>query len=255
METITRKHLLYKSAVEYADFCLNHIIGCSHGCKYPCYAFLMKKRYGAIKSYEEWCQPKLVSNALALLEKEIPRYRKIIRFVHLCFSTDPFMYGQDEVCNLSLQIISKLNSNGIRCTILTKGILPEAISRDRNLSINNEYGITIVSLDEKFRNSYEPNTSSYAERMRSLKTLHKKGLKTWASIEPYPPPNLVEQDLGEILDQLSFVNRIIFGRLNYNSHVSQFKEHKKYYNALADKVIKFCRERNIDYRIKHGTQT
>ena len=30
---IQRKTLLYKSEVEYADFCLNHIEGCSHGCK------------------------------------------------------------------------------------------------------------------------------------------------------------------------------------------------------------------------------
>ena len=94
MQTIKRKTLLYKSEVEYADFCLNHVEGCSHGCKYPCYAYMMKRRCGIVKTYEEWCKPKIVSNALELLDQEIPRYKDKIKYVHLCFSTDPFMYEQ-----------------------------------------------------------------------------------------------------------------------------------------------------------------
>ncbi|MEK7375887.1 MAG: radical SAM protein, partial [Candidatus Margulisiibacteriota bacterium] len=74
MKSIKRKSLLYKSGVEYADYCLNHVEGCSHGCKYPCYAFMMKKRCGVVKTYEEWCQPKIVSNAIELLDEEIPKH-------------------------------------------------------------------------------------------------------------------------------------------------------------------------------------
>lgn len=48
--------------------------------------------YTKIMSNKEWCQPKIVSNALELLDKEIPKYRNKIKYVHLCFSTDPFMY-------------------------------------------------------------------------------------------------------------------------------------------------------------------
>ena len=40
---IQRKSLIYKTGVEYGDYTINHIQGCSHGCKYPCYAFLLKK--------------------------------------------------------------------------------------------------------------------------------------------------------------------------------------------------------------------
>lgn len=53
MKTITRKTMLYKTGVEYGDYTMNHVLGCSHGCKYPCYAFLMKKRFGEVKSYDE----------------------------------------------------------------------------------------------------------------------------------------------------------------------------------------------------------
>ena len=46
---ITRKSMLYKTGVEYGDYTMNHVFGCAHGCKYPCYAFLQKKRFGQVK--------------------------------------------------------------------------------------------------------------------------------------------------------------------------------------------------------------
>ena len=131
---IKRKTLLYKTGVEYGDYSLNHVLGCSHGCKYPCYAMLMAKRFGRVKSYDEWVKPKIVINSLELLEMEIPKYKNDIKFVHLCFTTDPFMFNHPEVIDLSLRIINKLNENDIKCTVLTKGILPEELlntSKDR----------------------------------------------------------------------------------------------------------------------------
>lgn len=89
--------MLYKTAVEYGDYTMNHDQGCSHGCKYPCYAYLMAKRFGKVKSYEEWCDPALVENTLELLRKEIPRLRSKISSVQLCFTTDSFMYGYEDV--------------------------------------------------------------------------------------------------------------------------------------------------------------
>ena len=255
LEYIQRKSLLYQSRVEYADFCLNHVEGCSHGCKYPCYAYMMKRRCGIVKSYEEWCQPKIVSNALELLDKEIPKYKDKIDYVHLCFSTDPFMYKQAEVGKLSIKIIDKLNENNIRCTVLTKGIFPEELGKRNGLSQRNEYGITLVSLDDNFKKEFEPNSASYKDRIKALRHLHERGFKTWVSMEPYPTPNLVKQDLIEILEAISFVDKIIFGRLNYNVKSSEFKYTKEFYNSLALSVIKFCKKNKISYHIKQGTQT
>ena len=124
MEKIKRKTMLYKTGVEYGDYTINHVQGCAHGCKFPCYAMMMAKRFGTAKTYEEWCVPKLAENALEILEKEIPKLKDKIESVHLCFSTDPFMYGYDEVSRMSIAIIKKLNEAGIKCTALTKGILP-----------------------------------------------------------------------------------------------------------------------------------
>ena len=113
MEYITRKKLLYKTGVEYGDYTMNHVLGCSHGCRYPCYAFLLKKRFGQVKTYEEWCEPKIVANTLELLDKEIPRLKDKIKSVQLCFTTDPFMYGVEEIGALSLSAVRKLNDAGI----------------------------------------------------------------------------------------------------------------------------------------------
>ncbi|MBZ9569583.1 radical SAM protein [Patescibacteria group bacterium] len=251
---ITRKSLLYRTNVEYGDFCINHVEGCSHGCRYPCYAMRMKIRCGAVKNYKEWIKPKIVKNALELLEKEIPRYKDKINFVHLCFSTDPFMYRQREVSNLTLKIIERLNKDNIRCTILTKGVYPQKLVDTGKYSKKNIYGITLVSLNKDFKRKFEPFSASFKDRIEGLKYLHKKGLKTWVSMEPYPTPNLVQQDLLRILRKVSFVDKIIFGKLNYNVKSSQFENSGEFYQDCANTVINFCKSNGIEYHIKYGTQ-
>lgn len=252
IKTIKRNTMLYKTGVEYGDYTINHIQGCAHGCKYPCYAMSMAKRFGKAKTYEEWCEPKLVENALEILDKEIPKYKDKIKSVHLCFTSDPFMFGYDEISEMSIAIVKKLNNADIKCTVLTKGILPIVLSE---LSSENEYGITLVSLDENFRKEMEPNTAPYDRRINALKALHDAGCKTWVSIEPYPTPNFVKQDLREILNAVSFCDKIIFGRLNYNKKVSEYKDYKKFFNDCAQTVIDYCNENNKAYHIKVGTIT
>lgn len=252
MITIKRKNLLYKTGVEYGDYTINHVQGCSHGCKYPCYAMMNAKRFAQVKTYEDWCTPKLVENSLEIIDKEIPKFKDKIKSVQLCFTTDPFMFNYPEVSKMSIEIIRKLNAAGIKCTALTKGILPSELSQ---LSLENEYGITLISLNEDFRKEMEPNAAPYADRIAALQALHNAGCKTWVSIEPYPTPNIIEQDFNEILQSVSFCDKIIFGRLNYNKKVSEYKEHKRFFNNLAQQVIEFCKSKGKDYHIKTGTIT
>lgn len=249
---IERKTMLYETEVEYGDYTMNHVLGCAHGCQFPCYAFLQKKRFGQVHSYEEWLEPYLVSNTLELLDAEIPRLKDKISTVQLCFTTDPFMYGYDEIEQMSLAAIRKLNEARIKCTVLTKGILPIAL---KDMPVANEYGITLVSLNEEYRKKMEPNAAPYKERLAALKALHEAGCKTWVSIEPYPTPNLISQDLATLLEAVSFTDRIIFGRHNYSTEVSKYTEHKKFYNEKAQEVIDFCIEKKIAYHIKEKTIT
>lgn len=252
MKTIERKSMLYQTGVEYGDYTMNHVQGCAHGCKYPCYAFLMKKRFGQIKDYESWLEPVLVSNTLELLDKEIPRLRDKIQSVQLCFTTDPFMEGFPEVSQMSIAAIRKLNEARIKCTTLTKGLLPIELAE---LSPENEYGITLITLDEAYREQMEPGAASCADRLAALRALHDAGCKTWVSMEPYPTPNMVEQDLHALLEAVSFTDRIIFGRTNYSKVANAYEGHRHFYNECATEVISFCQEHSIDYHIKEKTIT
>ena len=175
-----------------------------------------------------------------------------IDFVHLCFMTDPFMYKYDAISEMSIKIIEKINSYGIKCKALTKGILPIELA---SLSKKNEYGITLISLNEEYRRTNEPGSAPYNSRINALKYLSDEGFKTWVSIEPYPTPNIIEQDFMEILESVSFADQIIFGRLNYNKLVSEYAGYRSYYNDLACKVIDFCDARGIAWHIKTGTIT
>ncbi len=249
---INRQSMLYVTSVEYGDYTMNHVLGCAHGCNFPCYAYLMKKRFGQVGSYNDWLQPYLVSNTLELLDKEIPKLKDKIKSVHLCFATDPFMYGYSEIINMSLASLQKLNEAEIQCNVLTKGILPLELA---SYSKRNEYGITLISLNEQYRQFMEPGAAPYKERLKAMEYLHQKGCKTWVSIEPYPTPNLIDQDLTLLLDAISFTDKIIFGRTNYNKEISKFKDYKQFYNNQAQIVIDYCIKHDIQYHIKDKTIT
>ena len=97
--------------------------------------------------------------------------------------------------------------------------------------------------------------SSNEKRLNSLRTLHEAGFNTWVSIEPYPTPNIIQQDINDILEAVSFTDKIIFGRTNYSKEITSFKQHKQFYNEQAQAVIEFCGKRKISYHIKDGTLT
>ena len=203
-----------------------------------------------VKDYSEWLEPCIVENTLDLLGKELPKYRNKINILHLCFTTDPVMYKRPDIQTLSLEVLRRANAANVRCSVLTKGILPTELAE---LPLRNEYGITVVSLSEAFREEYEPGAAPIQDRINSLQELSNQGCYTWVSIEPFPTPNIHEQNLLELLQRIHFVDKIIFGRLHYNKAVSQFNGYQEFYNECARKVIHFCEQNNISYHIKEKT--
>ena len=258
---IKRKSLLYQSKVEYGDWTINHIVGCMHGCKFPCYAYIMAKRFGWVEDYEDWRNPKIVENTLEILEKELKQYRGKIKLVHLCFMTDPFMYDVEneklinDIKELTLNIIERLNKEGIKVTTLTKGIYPNDLTDKERFDKNNEYGITLVSLNKKFKQKFERFSAPYKDRINALKMLSEKGHKTWVSIEPYPTKNLdpSAESIETLLEKIGFVDKIVFGRLNYNMKSNKYLKNEDFYKRIAKKVIIFCKKKKIPYHIKGGT--
>lgn len=243
-----RKNLINKTSVGPYNYAINHVQGCAHGCKYPCFAYIMAFRHGRVNSYAQWIQPYLVENALQLIDQEIPKIKSKTDSVHLCFATDPFMYGYEEIADMSIKIIRKLNYSGINCTVLTKGILPFELA---GLSTDNEYGISLASLDENYRRKVEPGAASYYDRVQALHRLHLQGCKTYVNIEPYPTPNMVEQDIFELLEAVSFVDWIGFGKLNYNKQIEDYPDHEEFYRQTRQDIRDFCATMKIACYI-HG---
>jgi DNA repair photolyase len=242
MDRVRRKSLLYRSGLGF--WCVNHVQGCAHACKYPCYAFLMAKHYGRVKDEADWRHPRLVENAVELLERELTRKRERIEVVHLCLTTDPFMVGYPEVASLSLAIIERLNARGVLASVLTKGILPAELAGAR-FERANTLGISLVSLDERFRRRFEPGAAPYRDRIAALKALHEAGCRTLVHIEPYPTPNIVRQEVGPLLEAVSFVDELYFGRWNYSALPGQSAECDEFYRSQGRIVRAFCRQHHI----------
>jgi len=245
-EPIVRKSLIYHTKVEKdpGAYAATPVVGCSHGCRFPCYAFLMMKKFGKIASYEAWCEPKLVTNALALAEKELPKLRDKAKFIHFSYATDPFMYEHPEVIELTLKLMALINSYDIPVHILTKGII---LNEAFTLSKQNVFGITLVSLAPAFHAKYEPGTAPYPERIAALKRAHAKGFKTFVNIEPYPTPNIFQQSLLPILEAVAFVDEIRLSQLNYNDIIYQYRNWQAFYQKTGLFAKTWCLEHKISY--------
>ena len=257
-----RKHLLYKSKVEYMNgdgvYTMNHVLGCSHGCKY-CYAFRMAKRFGQVENYDDWCHPEIVDNTLELLEDELSRKRKEpVKRVFMSFMTDPFPYytngdwdTQYDIVNLSCESIELINSHGIPVTTLTKGITPKRII---GMHPENEFGTTFTTFDLTDTGKWEPGAAEPYVRFDTLFKLANAGEKTWLSIEPFglihPWEGEPHSQLERILDLFPFVNRIVFGKANY---IPQAYKNPAWYRECAQIVRDFCEQNDIECIIKKGT--
>jgi DNA repair photolyase len=241
MEQIIRKSLLYRSGLGF--WCINHVQGCSHGCGYPCYAWMMAHSRGRAGSYADWCRPAIVANAEELLAKELKRMRNRPDSIHLCLTTDPFMHGFPEVTALTLRLIELINSFGISCSTLTKGIMPVELADTTRFSETNTYGISLVSLNEAFRKKWEPGAAPYAGRIGALRELHDLGCTTLVHMEPYPTPNIIEQDLRELLDTVDFADEIWLGSWNYNNLARQYPLYKEFYEEQSAILSRFLATR------------
>ena len=249
--TIRRKSMLYKTYVEYGDYAMTHVKGCNHGCLY-CYSAIDKIDKGHIKSYQAWREPYLVENTLELLSKELPKLKNEIQSVTLSFNTDPFMYLYPEIATMSMNAIALINSYGIKCRVLTKGVLPYQLS---NLSKDNEYGITLISLDPDFCSRMEPGAAPITSRIHALRALHDAHCRTFVSIEPFMTPNIHQTNLLALMESISFVDKIIFGKLNHIDDIYDYPYYREFYNEKVREVISFCQARGIEYHIKEKTFT
>jgi len=169
-------------AGEYSYWACNFYIGCSNDCDY-CYC-----KRGVLA--HTWSNtPKLKKffkdeyHALEIFEKELkvnlPELQKHGLF--FSFTTDPMI---KETIGLTMKATGIAIRNNIPCKILTKC----ADYHEWNMTIDLADGIakSLISIGFTLtgHDELEPNASTNAERIETMRKLHKAGFKTWASIEP-----------------------------------------------------------------------
>ena len=220
-------------AREYGDLALNIYTGCPHRCYYCFAPNVMHREKELFHSHVE-PRPGIVEEVRKQLEKE----QITGKLIHLCFTCDPYPTGYDSTA--TREIIQLLKEHGNHVQILTKG----DGSRDFDLLDSGDwYGITYagypqVSFEEGPES--EPNSVPVIRRLAALERAHKRGIKTWISMEPV----LYARDALHFLAMhVDYVDHYKIGKLNY--HPSDIDWPR--FGVAADLI---CKENGYSYYIK-----
>ncbi len=212
IKEISAKSILSKSQVY--DYAMNPYRGCSHACRY-CYAAFMKRFIGHREPWGEFVDVKI--NAPELLAKEIAR--KPMGRVWVSGVCDPYQPAEKKYL-LTRKCLEILLGSDWPVTIQTKSSL---VLRDIDIletSGNVEVGFSITTAEEKIRRIFEPGASPIRERIHSLKSLHARGIRTFAMIAPLLP------GAETLPDKLAgAVDFVLVDRLNYHYANRIYREH------------------------------
>jgi len=194
-KTVECKSVLNKSAL--ADYCINPYIGCQHGCKY-CYAESYTRRFS--KHSEAWGDFVDVKiNAPTVLAREVKRKPK--GTVYLSSLTDAYQ-PLERKYELTRKLLEILLQHQFPISIQTKSAL---VLRDLDLIQEfheREVGFTITTLNDNVRKAFEPASSTVEEKLRAIRQLKEKGVKTYVFFGPVMP-YLSDQNLEQYFHQIA----------------------------------------------------
>lgn len=176
-------------AGEYAKYACNFYVGCSNDCDYCyCKRGLLGHAMGAPTPTLKKCF-KDENDALATFRKELHEHIVQLRKHGLFFSftTDPLLPETQDLTNAA--VLYAVNQ-GVPCKILTKRADFKVLDSFEPFKHLIAYGFTLTGCDE-----LERNASTNTERIERMADLHRRGFKTFASIEPIINLN----DSGEMI--------------------------------------------------------
>ncbi|MEM2851112.1 MAG: radical SAM protein [Candidatus Bathyarchaeia archaeon] len=254
------KSVLSKSRIYGVNYSVNPYLGCEHGCFY-CFARFMIKYAGQGMEWGEFVSVK--TNSPRVLDLELCRAKKGL--VLMSSVTDPYQ-PLEEKYELTRQILEILARYDFPVSILTKSHL---VTRDVDIMkefSNCEVGLTIVTLDERVREAFEPRAPQIKKRLEALWELHDSGIETYGFIGPMLP-YLTEETLEDLLSKLTevAVDRILVDRLNlkagnwrtiqqalakcYPELICMFERilftRNEYYERLKLRISESCKRRNL----------
>jgi len=211
----------------------NVAYGCRNACEYCYIRFIEKGQMRLPKTSPE-----------DLVERQLSKGLKP-EGVFLSFDTDLFLKENRQEAEVLIGLLGGLN---VKVATLSKiNVTSHPFWKQRIRS-----GMTIVSVDEDFRKKFEPNAAAISERIKLLQEVSNYGGYIWISMEPYPPPAVWQQDLRKVLEAISFVDFLIFGKLNYDRR-AQTEEARQFYSTAVEQFVDFCRSHKIRHHVKAGT--
>ncbi len=197
-------------AKEYGDYAINVYTGCPHRCFY-CFAPSVLRRDK--EKFHTCIAPR--ENIVEETRKQIEREGITGKLIHLCFTCDPYPNGYDSTP--TREIIKILKDSGNHVQILTKN--GKDAMRDFDLLDSNDwFGITYAGYNGNCGNPdyippEEKGAGSPHDRIYAVNMAHKKGIKTWVSLEPV----LNDLSVISLIDLLGgIVDLWKVGKLNYH---------------------------------------
>jgi len=192
-------------AGEYAELAVNLFNGCPHGCTY-CYVPTIKN-----SSRSEHLNVFTRVGILDAIEKDARKMQGDPRHVLLCFMCDPYPPSDQKPFSVTREAIKILKRYKMRVAVLTKGGY-RAVRDFDLLTPQDKFGCTLTFVRTEDSALFEPFAASPNERLATLMEANKKGIPTWASLEPVIDP---EQTLELIRRSYTYVDEYKVGKLNY----------------------------------------
>lgn len=241
------KEIYTKTKLPGSDYVINQYVGCGHSCTY-CYARFIS-RWKGYGDWGSWIEAKI--NAPELVKgKYVPGW------VFMSSISDAYQPMEKDL-KLTRQVLENMDKN-IKLSILTKSDL---VLRDIDLLKQFkevEVGFTLNSFKGKEKEFFEPNSPTFEQRIKALKTLKANGIKTYAFVSPIIPGLIdldrVVNDAKEHADYFWF--EVInmrgagkeFGELLEKKYPGSFQivKDKDLFNIFSEELKKSIRK----YRVK-----
>lgn len=252
IKEVLTKTILVRCGIPGIDFVINPYIGCRFSCKY-CYASFMGRFVD--KKVSDWGEYVYVKvNAPKLLKKEIiPKLKNKGKGkeVFLSSVTDPYqgLEAKYKITRQCLEILANFGFEGT-LSILTKSNLVirdiDVLKRFKRAVV----GLTVTSTKDSISRYFEKYAPSASDRFKTLETLNKAGIKTYAFIGPLLPHFVAQTDqLESIFKRLRDVGtkHLFVETLNLSSYIRNrlFEEMK----GVGTEVLKkFYSSQSKDYR-------
>jgi DNA repair photolyase len=221
---ILAKNVLTKTGIEGYDYCINPYVGCAHGCRY-CYATFMKRFTGHMETWGEFVDVKV--NAPEVLRRQLRRAQR--GTVLIGTVTDPYQPAEKSY-GITRGCLEALLEKQFPLNILTRSPLVvrdvDLFEQFENISI----GLSVTTDREEIKKIFEPNSPPIKSRLEALKTLHGKGVPTYAFIGPMLPLN--PEKMVKMLDGI--VDEVLIDRLNYSNKVKSLYRKNGYTPYLED---------------------